>query len=147
MQKNDWIPEQQMGSEARILVDGSDTGGRLAIVEIREARGEGSLCHRHLEEDVVIYVLEGDVTFDLVDRRIAGNDGTCMHLPAGTEHGYVVTSNEVRLLLVITPAGPEGLYREVSGIHKSDCVDLEHLVSLAARYGIEITGPVPPADS
>jgi len=146
MQAHDGAQARDRGNSTRILIDGLATQGRFALIEIRERQGAGALCHLHRSEDEAIYVLEGDVAFEMDGERITGSAGTCVFLAARSEHGYTVTSDEARLLVIVSPAGLEDLYQEAREPGAPGPRDIEHLASLAARYGIDITGPAPAMD-
>ena len=127
--------------EVRLLLTGAETRGRLALVEIRERRGDGPPRHRHHWEDEIVYVLVGEICFDLDGERLLRPAGTCLVLPAGREHAHEVVSEEARLLVLSAPAGLEGLFRELGGFNLSGGEDVARLVTVAARYGVEVTGP------
>ena len=129
-------------SRATALVTADQTGGRLALVEIREAGGRGAHRHVHANEDEIVYVLEGELTFCVATETLRVAAGTCVVLPRGVEHGYVVRSAGARLLVVLAPAGLEGYFDEASAALGE--VDVERLIAVAARYGVAITGPAPP---
>ena len=124
----------------RTLVAGSATGNRLALLEIKGSAGRGIVRHVHELEDEVVYVLEGELTFFIGEEVHCAQPGSCLILPRGIEHSYVVESGSARLLVAVTPAGLEGLLEEVTRI---DRADVERLITVAARYGITITGPTP----
>jgi hypothetical protein len=63
-------------------------------------------------------------------RLVAVIDATC------------IESERARLLVAVTPAGVEGVLED---LRRTDCVGVEQLITVAARYGITITGPVPKA--
>lgn len=125
------------------LVDGAQTGGRVALVEFRVGSGQEPPLHMHRWEDEIIYMLEGEVTFYIGGEPCEVPAGTCLLLPRGVEHCYRVESGEVRLLVVVAPAGIEGLYAELDGLEAGGRTDLERLVTVAARYGVTIIGPAP----
>lgn len=129
------------GRQARTLVSGEETGGRLALVELLAVAGQEPPRHVHDIEDETIYVLAGELTFFVGDRVVPVSAGACLFLPRGVEHGYAVESGEARLVVVCTPAGIEGYYQEADGLDGEERV--ERLISIAARYGIAITGPAP----
>ncbi len=128
-------------SWATALVTAHQTGGRLALVEIREAGGRGVHRHVHANEDEILYVLEGELAVWVGDEAVGAAAGTCVVLPRGVEHSYVVGSAGARLLVVLAPAGLEGYFDEASAALGE--VDVERLIAVAARYGVAITGPVP----
>lgn len=127
------------GNLVDLLLGGRDTGGRVALISSVERSGCEPPLHRHRNEDEIVYVLEGELTFymDGEPRRLRAGD--CLLLPWGVEHGYQVESEAARLLTVVLPSGLEGFYRELD--EDAGAADIERLVTIAARYGIEITGP------
>lgn len=131
------------GSAAAILVAGAETGGRFALVELRERGGAGPPRHLHAHEDEVVYVLAGRVTVHAGDAALDAPAGTCVLLPRGGEHSYRVESAEARLLVLVAPAGLEGYYAELDrpDARASGAPAVERLVATAARYGVAITGP------
>jgi quercetin dioxygenase-like cupin family protein len=120
-----------------MLAGATDTGGRFALIEITGERGTGPPRHRHHAEDETIYVLAGQVLVLLGEQVRTVSAGECIVLPQGRTHTYRIVSDEARLLVVIAPAGLEASYPD--GIWHGD--DFERLVAVAARYGIEVTGP------
>ncbi len=123
------------------LVGGDETGGRLAVVEVQEVPGQELTCHLHTNEDELIYVLEGNLTFWVGDDEHRVGPGGCLFLPRGIEHGYAVTSGVARQLVMVTPAESETYLGAMNAVRSSE--DLERLIAMAARYGIAITGPAP----
>ena len=103
----------QGSDSVRVLVSGADTGGRYALIETRERRGGEPPLHAHTNEDEVVYVLAGRVTVWVGEERRDCPTGTCVLLPRGGEHTFQVESGEARLLVLLLPAGLEGLYWEL----------------------------------
>jgi hypothetical protein len=133
-----------------VLVSGADTDGRFALVETYIRPGDDLPLHAHTREDEVLYVLRGQVTIWMGDEPRACPAGTCLLLPRGHEHACQVEADEARLLTLLLPAGLEGLYRELAGgvdlrgaTPGQGARDFEWLVTAAAHYGVEITGPCP----
>ena len=136
--------EQSLIPPIRMLVAGSATGDQLALLEIHGSAGGGIVRHVHELEDEVVYVLDGELTFHIGAEVHRAREGSCLVLPRGIEHSYVVESGLARLLVAVTPAGLEGFLEDVS---RTDGMDVERLITVAARYGITITGPVPEVPS
>jgi quercetin dioxygenase-like cupin family protein len=132
--------EHALVSLGRTLVPGSATGNHLALLEIHGSAGHGIVRHVHEHEDEVVYVLKGELTFLIGEEVHRAREGSCLVLPRGIEHSYVVESGLARLLVAVTPAGLEGLLEEVT---RADQLGVERLITVAARYGITITGPAP----
>ncbi|MDQ4099332.1 MAG: cupin domain-containing protein [Chloroflexota bacterium] len=127
-----------------LLLGGHDTEGRVALVFSIERSGCEPPLHRHRNEDEIVYVLAGELTFYVNGERRRVLTGECLLLRRGVEHGYRVESEEACLLTVVMPSGLESYFLELD--KDAGTVDIERLVTVAARYGIEITGPPPAAD-
>ena len=128
--------------EARIavLVAGEETAGRCGLVQTVEERGAKPPRHLHHREDETLYVIEGSLSVWVAGEWLEVPAGTAVFLPRGAEHTFVAATEKARVLSFFAPAGFERFYREVAG---AGPLDVERLVTIAARYGCEITGPAP----
>jgi quercetin dioxygenase-like cupin family protein len=136
-------PQHHTGPEVSVLLTGADTGGRFAVVEIGAVPGSEPPLHLHTREDELVYVLEGELTYYADAETRTATAGACVFLARGCEHTFSVLSDGARLLVIVAPAGLEGSYGELGGGGTGAVPDLERLVTVAARYGVEITGPPP----
>lgn len=127
-----------LNEAVRVLINGEETLGSLAMIEQRIGRETITPRHIHTHEDEIIYVLAGHLTFTVGDRAVDALAGSCVILPRNVEHSYQVISDEARLLVIVTPAGLEGYFREVG---TPTPPEVERMVTIAARYGVTITGP------
>jgi quercetin dioxygenase-like cupin family protein len=125
-----------------VLVGGEQGGGRLALIECEGARGDAVPLHVHGNEDEVLYVLEGELTVLLGEEELYAPAGFALCLPRGVEHSCIVESERARMLIVLSPAGFEGLLEEM-GRAEQNGHEIERLVGVAARYGVDFTGPPP----
>ncbi len=132
-----------------LLVTGERTEGRFALIEVTERGGTSHPLHVHSREDEFVYVIEGHVRFHLQGRWFERRAGECMFLPRGQEHTYAVESELAKLLVLVAPAGLEGYYWELAQPTSGPCVyqDAERLVIIAAKQGVDITGPPPIHDN
>lgn len=132
-----------MERPATVLIGGQETGSRLAMVEVVERRGHALPRHRHDREDEVLYVLEGELAIWLDQEWWTLSAGSALLVSRGIEHTIAALTPEARVLTIVSPAGFEGFHRELAGPAARD-VTLDRLAALAARFGCEITGPLPP---
>jgi quercetin dioxygenase-like cupin family protein len=131
------------------LLEGEDTGGRFVLMELTQWNGSPSPRRIHHREDVILYVLEGDITVEVEGEARRALAGTLAFLPRGTEYGTAVEFEKARMLVMALPAGIEGYFEEMSRPDGSLKVspdpeaapDSEKLARIAMKYGIEITGP------
>ncbi len=128
-----------LGSRARLLATGEDTGGAFGLVDMVDVpAGHMPPLHVHHNEDEGFYVLAGRVSLYLPDRRIDAQPGDFVLAPRGVPHAYRVGDAPARWLVTSTPAGFE---RFVAAVAQLDELDPETLTAIAAEHDIEILGP------
>ncbi len=142
-----------LGTLLRILADGSDTGGRLAVFEQQAARGFSPPRHVHHREDTALLVLEGAITVLVGDQRVEVDAGGFVWLPRDVPHTFRVDSDRVRQLELVTPAGFERFHLDTSEpaarleLPPPAEPDITRLPEAMAAYDAEIVGPpLGPAD-
>ena len=126
---------------AAILLGGESCEGRCTVVEMIARHGDAAPCHIHSREDEFVYVVTGRVLVQLGEAVSSLSAGESILLPRGHEHAISAESPEARLLLIATPAGIEGYYRDLEGAQGDPERAVEQLITVAARYGLTITGP------
>lgn len=136
------------GALAEITATAADTDGRLAIIEVTEPPGAEAPLHVHHREDEGFWILEGEVTLHVGDETIEARAGDFAWGPRDIPHRYVVGPNGCRMLFICTPAGFEGLVRDMSvpaGARtlpppNDEEPDMEIVAAVAERYGCELLG-------
>jgi quercetin dioxygenase-like cupin family protein len=143
-----------LGALVKECVAGTSTGGSLAVLEHHGARGYNAPMHRHAQDDEAFVVLDGQVQLTINGELYVAGAGTSVFLPRTYVHGFVVSAPSARFLTVHTPAVFDRFAFEVgtaasstaAGTSAPDGVvtpSVEELGRIAARYGLEITGPPP----
>jgi quercetin dioxygenase-like cupin family protein len=134
------------GNLAVITVTGEQTRGGLAVVELTMGPRRMAPLHVHHREEETFVVLEGSLTVHVGDQSILAAPGDIVVGPRDVPHRFVAGEQGARLLLVITPAGLEGLIREQS-VPATACTlpapgtpppDLAHAREIALRYDCEL---------
>jgi len=75
----------------------------------------GPPLHVHPDFDETFYVLEGELTFQLGDRRLKASAGALVFAPGETPHTYAnLIGEEARRLLLCTPAGFERYFARLA---------------------------------
>jgi steroid delta-isomerase-like uncharacterized protein len=119
------------------------TNGAFGLVENTMPPGFESPYHTHRLEDEAFYVVEGDMAFVCGGHWASAPPGTYVFGPRGVPHGFkVVGDKPARLLLLCTPGGFEQFVVEMSEPVPAP-PDMARLVATAAKYGIDIHGPLP----
>src|SRR5262245_2900336 len=138
-----------VGDVYRFLATGDDTNGKYALFEATVPPGGGPPPHVHSREEEGFYVLEGEITFTIGDKRIMAGAGTFANMPVGTPHSFKNESNKpARMLISVAPAGVERMFLEVGQqIAPGESApaptkeEISRLLEVAPRYGIEIKLP------
>ena len=138
------------GALAIVKATAKQTANAFALIEQRAPVGLATPYHLHRAEDEAFFVLEGQLEFTSGDHRLTGGPGTYVFLPRNIPHGFRVTgSTPARFLVLTTPAGFEGFVMEMGEPASARTLpapsepDMDRLTVLAAKYGIEILGPLP----
>jgi quercetin dioxygenase-like cupin family protein len=100
---------QTLGTLWRVLASGDETGGVVGALDERGAHGSRAPMHVHDDADEIFYVLDGDLTFIIGDKRIEAAPGAFVYLPRFVHHTFQVNSHEARIFNFLTPAGFERL--------------------------------------
>ena len=137
------------GSLMTFLATGEDTQGQFALIEAVARRGNAPPPHVHHREDETFYVLEGEIEVSVGGRTIKGTAGTTIFLPRDVPHSFTIESEQSRMLVLLTPAGLEGWFKEF-GVPASAMTlppagepeyrELQSMLEAAPRYGLEFVG-------
>src|SRR5207245_4781297 len=97
-----------VGDVYRFLATGKDTNGAYALMEASVAPGGGPPPHVHSREEESFFILEGEILFQLGDKRLIGTTGMFANIPVGLLHSFKNESNRpARMLISVAPAGLE----------------------------------------
>jgi len=130
---------QSLGTLISIKATSEQTGGVFNLFDVSCPPGYTTPLHIHYTEDVAIYVLEGTLTLFLGSEKKEAVTGSFLFQPRGTPHGFRVEGDTLaRILYMTIPAGFDRFVFE----RKLPCPESESEVA-AARYKIEILGPLP----
>jgi len=131
------------------LATGEETQGQFALIEAVGRRGNVPPPHIHRREDEITYVLEGEIVFSVADRTIKGTTGTMIFLPRDERHSFTIESEQVRMLILVTPAGLERWFKEFSvpapamtlpPADEPTYEEVERMLEAAPRFGLEFGG-------
>lgn len=139
-----------VGDVYRFLATGEQTGGVYTLCETRVQPGGGPPPHIHHREDESFFVLDGEVTFTLGDRKVVAKAGSFIQGPRGIPHAFKNESGaSARMLILLTPPGFEKFMAEFAQpVPSFDSppvpttpADIQNLLAIAPKYGIEILPP------
>src|SRR5205814_5001045 len=124
----------------RFMIDGSEAGERFSLVEHpMSARALAAPLHLHTREDEYSYVLQGRMGALLGDDVVEAGPGDLVHKPRNQWHTFWNAGDEpCRILELISPAGFEQFFRELSDLGGVLEASPETLAELSRRYGLEL---------
>jgi quercetin dioxygenase-like cupin family protein len=143
-------PEEQQqlewldGGTLALLLDGAATAGQLMVGRFDVSRGEASPYHLHTNEDEVFLLIKGTALVWVDDEEMELSEGGIVFLPKNIPHAYRITSEKADLLMINTPAGIEGMFRETGrdmALPRPPDFQVTPDPAVSARYGNVIVGP------
>jgi mannose-6-phosphate isomerase-like protein (cupin superfamily) len=124
----------------RFLIDGPEASERFSLVEHPlSPRALAAPLHRHTREDEYSFVLEGRLGALLGDDVVEAGPGDLVFKPRNQWHTFWNAGDEpCRILEIISPAGFERFFQELSDMGGVVVADPEAVAQLSERYGLEM---------
>src|SRR5690349_3942436 len=125
----------------RFMIDAAETqeGGFSLVEHPIPPRTLAAPLHRHSREDEYSYVLEGTLGALLGDDVVYAESGHLVHKPRNQWHTFWNAGDEpCRILEIISPAGFERFFRELSDMGGVVNASPEVLLQLTEKYGLEM---------
>ena len=123
------------------------TGGAFGLLESHAMPpGFGSPYHVHRNEDESFYVVEGRIAFICAGTWMVAGPGDFVFGPRNIPHGFkVVGDSPARMLLMATPGGFDNFVKDLAEPLGTPPAppELARLSAVAAKYGIDLLGPLP----
>ncbi len=135
-----------------IRASSAQTRGALLAAEVHMAPGGGPpFMHRHAQSEVY-HVLDGELTFYLADpdgrvHRVTGGAGGVVRIPGAQPHTIRNESRTGATAFTVYAPGDEmeRFVHAAAALGTGGAPDPSAVAELAARHGIEVTGPLPAA--
>jgi quercetin dioxygenase-like cupin family protein len=131
-----------------VKVSSAQSGGAFSLIEDRLPAGRETPYHLHHRDDETFYIISGEATFMSGSQKIRGVAGSVIYLPRNIPHGFRAET-AARLLILTTPGGFDEFVRDAGELAGSLTIppprahDFQKLTTIAAKYGIDILGPLP----
>jgi mannose-6-phosphate isomerase-like protein (cupin superfamily) len=124
----------------RFMIDGVDADDRFSLVEHpMSPRALAAPLHRHLREDEYSYVVSGRMGALLGDEVVYAEAGDLVYKPRDQWHTFWNAGDEPAYILeIISPAGFEDFFKELSDMGGVANASPEVLTELNERYGLEM---------
>lgn len=131
-----------LGQAVRVLARSSDAeSGNFCFAQITPP-GLGVPPHCHTREDEVVFVLEGELQFQLGGQTMTVKAGDTVNLARGTTHGFMnMSAKPARTIWVVSPgAAFEAFFDEVKAFPAGP-PDFDRLDALHVRLGVHMPRP------
>ena len=124
----------------RFMIDGVEAADRFSLVEHPMApRALAAPLHRHTREDEYSYVVHCRMGALLGDDVVYAEVGDLVHKPRNQWHTFWNAGDEPCYILeIISPAGFEDFFKELSDMGGVANASPEVLAELNERYGLEM---------
>ena len=124
----------------RFMIDGVEADDRFSLVEHpMSPRALAAPLHRHTREDEYSYVVRGRMGALLGDDVVYAEPGDLVHKPRNQWHTFWNAGDEPCYILeIISPAGFEDFFKELSDMGGVAGAAPETLLALNERYGLEM---------
>jgi quercetin dioxygenase-like cupin family protein len=141
-----------LGSLLTVKIGRQESGGRVCVIEHHCPYGFGAPWHVHSREDEWFYVLEGEFTVYVGEQRLSLPAGSFAFGPKGVPHTFIAETDGAKALIGFQPFHFEGFLREAAEPATEPVLpprpdappDMERLLPIAARNGMQILGPPGP---
>lgn len=118
----------------------SDTAGNLLVIEHTHLMpNTGPALHMHFSQEEWFYVMEGEVRFQVGDRRLQLGPGESFLAPRRIPHTFSAAGSPAHMLIAFTPADKMEQYFIDAAAHPS----LAATADFMNRYDMQWIGPSP----
>jgi mannose-6-phosphate isomerase-like protein (cupin superfamily) len=118
----------------------SDTAGNLLVIEHSNLMPDaGPALHIHLSQEEWFYVMEGEVRFQVGERRMRLGPGESMLAPRRIPHTFSAFGSPAHMLIAFTPADKMEQYFIDAAANPS----LAATADFMNRYDVQWVGPSP----
>jgi mannose-6-phosphate isomerase-like protein (cupin superfamily) len=139
-----------MGNMMTFLVNGEQTDGAFSMTDYLSKPGNEPPAHVHDREDEFI-VLEGHIDAYIGKEVFSAGQNEGVYFPKLVPHTFRILTPHLRMLILMSPGGFEGYFREMSEPARSiglpehavnyGAVDMDHAVRKGREHGISFLAP------
>jgi mannose-6-phosphate isomerase-like protein (cupin superfamily) len=125
-------------SQIRFKTVTADTGGNLFIIEHSKLKPGGPPLHLHLMQEEWFYVMEGEVLFQIGEKRLQLKAGDSVLAPRKVPHAFTaVGAKPEKMLIAFSPAGRMEQFFVEAAQQNPPLQD----AALFAKYDMKLIGP------
>jgi quercetin dioxygenase-like cupin family protein len=135
---------------SQLAID-SETNGAFDLIEGKMRKGTEPPPHVYDREDEMFYILSGEIKVFAEGQVFDVCAGESVFLPRKAAHAYLIESEEVHLLALMTPGGFFGAINKMnkparameipSDMETYATVDLTATMAVFAKFGVQMLSP------
>lgn len=123
--------------EVEVVVKASAGTTGAAFTVFEENEPVDTPLHVHENEDELFYVLEGEHLFRVGEQEFRAGPGGLVFAPRGVPHAQRrVVPRTGRILVLTSPAGFEGFFRELAEADRAGQLGAAAYASASRHYGV-----------
>lgn len=103
-----------MGSLMTLLASSDETNNGFNLLEYRSQPGHEPPPHIHIDQDELLYILEGEIVAYCQDEKVYVRAGESIFLPRNEAHAWYVLSPKLRMLILTQPGGIDEYFQAMS---------------------------------
>jgi mannose-6-phosphate isomerase-like protein (cupin superfamily) len=140
-----------MGNMMTFLVNSEQTNNAFSMTDYLSKPGNEPPAHVHDREDEFLYVLEGRIDAYIGKEVFSAGQNEGVYFPKLVPHTFAILTPRVRLLILMSPGGFEGYFRDMSEPARSlnfpehavnySAVDMDHAIRKGRERGISFLSP------
>lgn len=131
----------------------ADNHGTFDFVISKIRRGTEPPPHVHTREDEFFYLLAGEMAFYVDGKAFSITAGECIFLPRRIPHAWLITSDDVNTITVVTPAGfSDALWKMSFPAERMEVpngadiatyanADVTETIKIFEQYGLRLLSP------
>ena len=134
------------GDIVQIKASAAQTQGAYTMIEVFSSPGNGPPPHVHKNEDETLYFIDGEFEILNGEQLMRANPDALAFVPRGTVHRFrCVGETPGRILVIYTPGGIEGFFREAgkpavgdAPAPPVDSAEIARTDKAGQRYGLQV---------
>jgi len=141
-----------MGSLLTVLASSEETNNGFTFLEYRSQPGHEPPPHIHINQDELIYVLDGEIEAYCQGEKVVVRSGECIFLPRNEAHAWYVLSPQLRMLFMTQPGGLDDYFSAMASTPATSMElpsasityaldDPAHAIKVGMNHGIRILTP------
>ena len=130
-----------MGMDLVWKLDKNLSSTLLTFVQIAPPGGAVPM-HIHHNEDESIYLLEGELVFQVGDEKFEVHKGGTVYMPKGVAHGFRIAGDKPAHILFTLDLSPNSRYEEMfAGLVGLSPDNFDEVSSVCAKNNVEFLNP------